>query len=364
MSNLMTFDTQELMLRDRVISTLNGSLDLPQVLEAARAPLLEFAQADSVALCLMRTTPSLDFRWHVPGHRLRVLDEYLGLAGHDFVRAPIFAQPGVVLRDPEMLSREEYEQNLLYQRSRELDLGLEHVMAVLLPIRPDFLCAVALYRTQRRPFSAQCAAALSSLNPHLVNTLRNCNDVQAFTTGGHLLEEHYRNPDTAFLVVELPHREVMRSRHAAVLLERWFAPSELHSSGLPLPLKEQLDALVRMNPDSRVEKDVWVSLRDDGYRRVRFIELPASEGPRRWALLLNEIPTSIPLPTEMRRKLTRRQITVAMYLLRNWPIQQIADELRISILTVDTHWKNIRDRLCIDSRADLLYQAARLNKPV
>ncbi|RKG86425.1 helix-turn-helix transcriptional regulator [Corallococcus terminator] len=364
MSGSLKLTTHEHMLRDSVITALNSSLSFPQVLEATRAPLLELAPSDSLALCLMRTTPVLDFQWLVPGYSIPLLEQYASVSDHDFVRAPIFAQPNVVLRDDEMLPRKEYEHSLLYQRSRELGLGLDHVMAVLLPIRPDFLGAFALYRTRRRSYSSRCAAVLSSITAHLVNAVRNCSDVQAMTTGAHLLEELHSGSDTAYLVVEPSARLVKRSRHATVLLERWFAPSDRHSSGLPLPLKERLDALVRMDADARLDKNVWVSLQADGYRTVRFIELPASEGPRQWALLMNEIPMSIPLPVDMRSKLTAREAEVAMYMLRNWNHEQIADELVIAVGTVDTHVRHIRDKLGIDSRADLLYQAARLNKPV
>ncbi|MCY1031389.1 helix-turn-helix transcriptional regulator [Corallococcus sp. BB11-1] len=360
----MNLNTHELMLRDRVISALNSSLSFPQVLEAARAPLLELAPSDSVALCLMRTTPVLDFKWLVPGHPIPLLEHYASVSDHDFVRAPIFARPNEVILDEEMLPRREYEHSLLYQRSRELGLGLEHVMAVLLPIRPDFLGALALYRTRRRSFSSRCAAILSSLNPHLVNAVRNCSDVQSLATGAQLLEELYGRPDTAVLVVEPPSRVVMCSKHAGFLLERWFTPSDLHSSGLPLPLKERLDALILLGADSRLEKNVWYSHQPDGYRTVRFIELPAREGPRQWALLMNELPMSIPLPVDMRRKLTSSEANVAKYLLRSWSSEQIASELGIKVFTVDTHVRNIREKLGIDSRMDLLYLAARFNKPV
>ncbi|WP_171448347.1 helix-turn-helix transcriptional regulator [Corallococcus carmarthensis] len=359
----MDFTTQELVLRDSVIASLNSSQSLHQVLETTRAPLLEFVQADAVALCLMHVEP-FDFQWLVPGPRVPILDGYAELAQHDFLRAPILARPNVPIRDTQLLSRDEYERTLIYQRSRELDPCLEHIMAVLLPIRPGFVGALAFYRNLRRPFTSQSATALSSLNTHLMNTVRNCGDIQTTATGAHLLEQLYRRPDTAFVVVEPPHREVLRSPHAAFLLERWFAPSDIHASGLPLPLKERLDALVAMTPDARLDKTLWVSLHADGYRLVRFIELPALEGPRKWALLLHEIPISIPLPEEMKRKLTSRQVTIAMCLLRNWTNEQIAGELGLSLHTVKTHVRDLFDRLGIDGRADLLYQAARLNKPV
>ncbi|MFP2923907.1 response regulator transcription factor [Pyxidicoccus sp. 3LG] len=364
MSSPMNFNTQELVLRDRVITALNSSLSFAQVLEATREPLLEFAQADSAALCLMRVTPSLDFQWLVPGPPIPLLDEYAGVSDHDFVRGPIFARPNVVIRDQEMLSREEYEHSLLYQRSLELGMGLEHVMAVLLPIRPDFLGAFALYRTRRRAFPSRCATVVSSLTRHLVNSMRNCSDVQALTAGARLLEELYSHPDTGFLIVEPPSRVVLRSRRAASLLEKWFTPSDFDSSGLPEILRTQLNALVRMDADSRLEKNVWVSLHIDAYRVVRFVELPAPEGPRQWALVMNEIPISIPLPVEMRRRLTSREADVARHLLRNQSNEQIADDLARSCQTVKTHVRNIFKKLGVDDRADFLYQAAHLNKPV
>ncbi|WPB74969.1 LuxR C-terminal-related transcriptional regulator [Archangium violaceum] len=352
------------MLRDRAITALNSSLSLPQALEAVRPHLLELAQADSMALCIMEITHSLHFQWLVPGHRIPILEEYASLVDHDFFRAPIFARPQTVIRDSEILSRREYERSLICQRSRELEPRIEHIMAVLLPIRPGFFAALALYRNRPRAYSSQNAAVLASLTAHWMNTVRNCSDVQDVTIGTRLIEELYRRTDAAILIVEPPHREVLRSSHATVLLERWFTPSDLHSSGLPLPLKERLDALVRMDPDARLDKNVWVSLHADGYRTVRFIELPNPEGPRRWALLMHEIPISIPLPAEMKRKLTPREVTIATCLLRNWTNKQIADELKRSLHTVKTHVRNLLDKLGVDGRADLLYQAARLNKPV
>ncbi|CAM4074964.1 helix-turn-helix transcriptional regulator [Corallococcus exiguus] len=351
-------------IKDRAIVALNSSLFLPQALEAARAPFLELVQADAMALCLMHVAPKADFRWYVPGHPLRILDEYASLIDHDFLRAPIFARPNVPVRDTQLLTRGEYERTLIYQRSQELDPRFEHIMAVLLHIRPGLVAALALYRNRRRAFTTENAAVLSSLNPHLVNAVRNCSDVQTLMTGASLLEELYRRNDSAFLVVENSSKEAMRSEHAAALLDRWFTRSDLDSSGLPRALKEQLDALVALGADARLGNTRWVSNHQDGNRTCRFVELPTEEGPRRWALLLNETPHSIPLPAEMECELTTREVTVAKCLLRNRNNEQIADELDLSVLTVKTHVRNIFDKLGIDGRADLIYQAARLNKPV
>ncbi|WP_307734601.1 helix-turn-helix transcriptional regulator [Pyxidicoccus parkwayensis] len=361
----MNFSSHEWMLRDRVIEALNSNLSLPRVLESVREPLLELAPAEYMGLCLITLGPLTEFKWLVPGkHRLALLDEYSRWADSDFVRGPIFARPGVALRDTEMLPRKELERSALYQRSRELDLSLEHVMAVLLPVPPGLCGAFTLYRDTQEEFSEREAALLTSLSRHLVNAVRNCRDVQAVTTGARLLEELHNREDSAFLVVEPPSREVLRSQRAAALLEKWFSPSDLHSSGLPRVLQERLEALPRLDADARLDASLWISLQGDTYRVVRFVELPESEGSRSWALVLNEIPLSIPLPEVMKRQLTVRHIDIAKGMLRNWSNRDIASELELSEATVKTHVKEIFRRLKVDSRADFLYQATHLNKPL
>ena len=361
----MNFNTRELLVRDDVIAALNSSLSLPKVLEAARASMLEFVQADAMALCLMHVEPfPFDFQWLVPGSPIRLLAEYAELARHDFLRDPIMDRPNVPVRDTQLKTREQYERTHIYQRSLELDLPLEHIMAVLLPIQEGLVGALAFYRHEPSPFASRSTTAVTSLNAHLMNTVRNCHDVQGLMAGAQLMDELHNGPDSAYLVVEPHVREVYRSKHAAALLARWFSASDLHSSGIPRVLQERLEALVGMNADARLGKTRWVLNHPDGNRICRFIELPLADGARRWALVLEERPHSIPLPSEMERRLTPRQVVIAKLLLRNRTNEQITEELGGKLLTVKTHVRDIFDRLGIDSRADLIYQAARLNKPV
>ncbi len=364
MFNPTDFSARELVVRERVTGDLYSSLSVPMVLEASRASLLEFVQADSLALCLMRTTPSLDFRWHVPGYAIPILKDYAGIAKHDFLRDPILAKPGVPICDTQLLTRREYERTLVYQRSLELAPRFEHIMAALVPIRPGLVGALAFYRHERRPFEAKSSTALSSLIQHLSQSLANCQVYQDMTAGAQLLKELYQRKDSAFILWEPPTNEVFRSPYATTLLERWFDPSDIDASGLPHVLKAQLDNLVRMDSDARLGKTLWVHNHPDGYRTCRFLELPAGDGPRQWALLLSEIPHSIPLPAHMQGALTARQIDIAKGVLRNWSNGQIAEDLNISDQTVKAHLRTIFDRLGVDSRADFLYQVAHLSKPV
>ncbi|NPD29704.1 LuxR C-terminal-related transcriptional regulator [Corallococcus exiguus] len=364
MIRLPNLTAAEYMLRDRAIRAFNKPRTLREALEAIRPLLLELAQADAMALCLMNDTRSPGFEWLVPGHRLLILERYAELSEHDFFRPPIFARPNWVVRDSQLMSRKTFVGSRIYQLSLELEPRLEHIMAVLLPLSPGFFAALALYRHRPRAFSAENADILGSLTEHLADAVSKYCDLQDLDTRANVLEELYRRPNAALLVVEPPHHEVMRTSNAAVLLERWFAPSDLHSSGMPLPLKEQLDALMRMTPDERLGKDSWVRIHGERFRKVQFMELYAPEGPRKWALKMEEIPRSIPLPEEMKRKLRPSEIIVAMGVLRNWTDDQIAGELGRSHHTVKTHVKKIFAKLGVDHRADFFYQVARLNTPV
>ncbi|NNB91989.1 response regulator transcription factor [Corallococcus exiguus] len=364
MFSSLKLNAKEQMLWFRATYALGSSLSLSQVLEAFRPLILELAQADAMALCLMHAARSPGYTWVVPGPRIRLLEEYDRLIEHDPFRKPIFDRPNWVVRDTQLLSRKEFVGSLIHQRSLELELRLDHIMAVLLPIRPGFVAALALYRNRPRAFSPRNAAVLTSLIEYLTNAVRNCSDFESFTIGANLLEEFYRGPDTAFLVVQPPHQEVLRSPNAAALLDRWFTPSDLHASGIPVPLQERLNALVRMTPAERRGKDFWVSFDGERCRTVRFVELPAPEGPRKWALKMNELPVSIPLPEEMECKLRPKEVTVANLLLRDLSDKEIAAALGRSVHTVKTHVKRLLDTLDLDSRSDLLYQAARFNKPV
>ncbi|MCP3098435.1 helix-turn-helix transcriptional regulator [Myxococcus sp. K15C18031901] len=363
----MYLDAREVALRDKVIIALNSSLNLSVVLERVRGLLLELIPSDYLGLCVVTPGRPVEYTWHVPGPRVPLLEQYdADVMEADFVRKTLVHHVDQVMRDSEMVSRKELESSLLYQRSREQDLRLEQVMAVLMNVEPGVLGGFTLYRDRRRPFSEKAAEILASLLPHLANAVRNCHLMSMAEVGAQLLERLHDRPDSGYLIVDPPARERRRSRWATELLEKWFAQSDRHSSGLPEVVVDRLRALPQMTPEQQLKHSVWVLPHEDTYRVLKFIELPGQDGPRPWAVILHEASHAIPLPEEMRRHLTRREIEVAQSLLRNWEYSQIARELHMSPATLKVHIRNIFsvDKLHCKDRADFVFQAARLQKPM
>jgi DNA-binding CsgD family transcriptional regulator len=364
MNSSMVFSSREHVLMNEIIQALNSSLSLPEVLGRARDLIIRLIPADYMALCIVTPGQPVEYEWMGTAAPTALLAQYPELVPDDFVLKAVVRQRDTVLRDSEMLPRKELERNLLYQLSRELDLRLEHVMAILHTVRPGVYGGFTLYRDRRRPFSEKSRAFLQYLSPHMVNAIRNCRDMTATSTGSRLVEELSRRQGFELLVLIPPAFEKLRSPRASALLEKWFEKSDRTRSGIPRPLLERLNALSHMDVATRLMKDSLCWSRDDEHLLVKFIELPDPDGTRPWALVLHEFSHSIPLPDEMARQLTASQIEVAKGMLRNWTDQQIAEEFGRSHRTIKTHVRDIYARLKCDGRADLMYQAARFLKPV
>jgi DNA-binding CsgD family transcriptional regulator len=364
MSSSIIFNSREYALMNEIAQALGSSLSLPEVLGRARDLIMRLIPADYMALCIVTPGQPVEYEWMGTAAPTALLAQYPELVPNDFVLKAVVRQRDTVLRDSEMLPRQELERSLLYQLSRELDLRLEHVMAILHTVRPGVYGGFTLYRDRRRPFSEKSRALLQFLSPHMVNAIRNCRDMAVASTRSSILEELQRRQGFEFLVLLPPSFEKLRSPRASALLEKWFERSDRTRSGIPRILLEQLNALSRMDVVKRLRKDSFHCSRDNEHLLVKFIELPEPDGTRPWALVLHEFSHSIPLPDELAKQLTPRQIKVAKGILRNWTDQQIAEELGRSRGTVKTHVRAIYERLKCDGRADLMYQAARLLKPV
>lgn len=360
----MNLNPSEQALASELMDAFANSLELAKLLPRTEGLLCRLLPADSVALCVSKPGRSPDYDWMVTEMLAGLFADYPELAADDFVRGAVVRHPNVVLRDTEMLPRKMLERSQWYQHCRGLGMPLEHVMSVLLDMNHGWHGGLTLYRARPEPFSDRDRAMLQWLTPFLARTVRNCRLFGAVAARRDMLEALSRQQGTACLVVAPPSTEVMRTSEATALLERWFSPSELGPSGLPLELAEQLEWLVRVTGELGLGADTWERTRKGLRLRVTFVPLPEQRGQRLWALVLQEVWHSIPLPTDWRLLLSEREADAVECVLRNWDNKLIAEHLVVKLNTVKVHLRNAFPKLGVEDRLDLIYQAAMGLKPV
>ncbi|AFE09315.1 LuxR family transcriptional regulator [Corallococcus coralloides DSM 2259] len=324
---------------------LASSLDLTEVLARAQGILTQLLPCDYAALCVSRPERPGDYEWLG-----------LGAPGVLFAHYPELAT--------DLMSRKELKRNLLYLRCREMGLPLEHVLAVLLDLRQDWHGGFTLYREHALPFSEREQALLEDLTPYLANTVRNCRMFAHEATRGDLLDALFHHQGAECVVMEPPEHEKLRTPGATALLRRWY-PEELKAddSRLPQELREHLTRLQVLGTKRAPGMDTWTRSGAKHDLKVTFVELPEQRGHQPWGLVLQECSRGIPMPEPWRQKLSRREVEVVQGVLSNWTNELIAEDLGLTLNTVKTHLRNIFPKLGIESRTDLLYQAAWRQKP-
>jgi DNA-binding NarL/FixJ family response regulator len=265
------------------------------------------------------------------------------------VRAAVARHPNVVLRDQEMISRPELERNVMYRRAREVGAPLEQVMAVMLHIDDRWQSGLALYRDRRRPFTAHERGILRDITPSIVNAVRSCHEFSTARDLGVALELLLRDQAAAVVLIRPPAIEVARTKAAAYLIERWFAPHETRAGRLP----EVLAALATGGGRQPLVLDAV-----DETFVASFVPLPAAARQATGMLVLAERSKAIPLPPEWRRSLTPRQQQITAAVLRGWDNKLVGAELDLEEATVKRHLRDIFDRLGVSSRSALIARAA------
>lgn len=356
----MSPQSRERALISELKESLTRSLALPEVLTHAQGLLFQLLKADHVAWCVSRPGRASDYEWVVTERLAAFLARYPEMAGDDFVHSALAHQSNVVLRDSEMAPREVLERSRSYRLCRELGIPLEHVMSVKLDMNQDWHGGLTVYREQLRPFSEREQKHLQSCTPVLVRTVRNCRMFNEVAMHGQFPELLLRHRKMDCLVLTPKGREEMRTDRVTALLEDWFSPSELGPSGLPREWLERLAWLVRLENSGHFGLDLWERRRQDRKLRVTFVHLPEQNGRRLWTLVLDTVAYPLPIPSVWRKQLTPRETEVTYHLLQNHDAESISYRLGISLHTARTHVKNIREKLRVQSREEILYQAALL----
>lgn len=345
----------------RVMEALTSSLNLTEVLKRSYEVLSESLAADYAAICVSKPGSVTEYEWAVEAQVLKdFFGRYPHLANEDFVRRAVVNQPNKVLRDSEMLSRQELKRSTIY-RYFQTKVPLEHVMAVLLDMRLDWHGGFTLYRERPHPFSQQEQDFLQRLTPTLASTVRNCRMLSEVSGRGQILEALFQHGRLQGVVLIPPDTEVMRTSMVTEWVRRWFASSECGRHGLPLVWLAKLEQLVRTQELVTLGQDVLEHRRGEQSLKVTFAPLPEQGWRQPWAVLLEEGWKVIPVPQEWRKLLTPSEVQVTEWLLQGVDNQYIAERLGRKLDTVKTHLKNIYLKVNVPSRSKLILLAQELN---
>ncbi|WAS88758.1 MULTISPECIES: helix-turn-helix transcriptional regulator [unclassified Corallococcus] len=340
------------------MTALTSSLDLREVFSEAHGILSRVLAADFGALCVSRPGEPGQYDWPMIQDMPQVFfDRYPEISDECFVSASVIQQPNTVLRDSEMLSRQEMHNSAMYSICLEMNMRVERVMSVALDMGLGWHSGFTLYRDNRKAFSEQQRAFLQRLTPSLARTVRNCLLLGDLNQQGDLLDQLFRHTGFESVVLSPPNAELMRTPRATALLHRWFSEAPCGRFGLPDVLLAALERMSRSSQRMISGQDILTFRRPGRSLKVTFLPLPAHSGRTSWALLFQEVSHSVQVPTEWRTRLTRRELDVVERVLNGWDNQTIAEDMGSSLNTLKTHLKRVFVKLAVPSRAKLILLA-------
>lgn len=336
-----------------VYEALGASLDVKVALGGGFENLLRAVGADYGAVALAGPGPDAVPDWVVQKHLPpSFLSAYLEMIEHDFLLTETLKQPNVVLRDHQMSTRRNFVRNPFVLRAREVGAPINQVMAVSLLIEGVGLCGLSLYRDRARPFSKHEQRMLQQLTPAFANTVRNCRQFGDMSWRSRL-HEMALGERSALVILTASGKEIERTSAATTLFEAWFTPEERNGGGVPRPLLEMLRKAVAQQ--ARGDEVEWYWTKKDQRREldlaVSLFHVPSSET---WVMKLKEWGH---LPSTWAAKLTQAERRVAARMILGWDSPLIAQELGSSPRTVETQAQQIRDKLGMVDRKELIRRA-------
>ena len=341
-----------------VYAAVGSSLDVNVALDGGFDILLRAVGADYGAVALAGEGRDAVPDWVVQKHlQPAFLDTYLEMIEHDFLLRETLKRPNVALRDDQMSSRRDFEQNPFVLRARELGSPISQVLAVSLIIDGVGMCGLALYRDRPRPFSEEQQRMLQQLTPAFVNAVRNCRQASDMSWRNRW-HETALGERSAFVVLTSSGKEVERTSAATKLFEAWFTPEERSGSGVPRPLREKLAKAVAREARGEGAEWFWKRNGDDLGREVdlavTIFHVPSLGGERTWVLKLKEWGH---LPAAWATKLTPAERKVVVGVIRAWDSRMIGEHLGTSHRTVETQTQSIRTKLGIPDVKELIRRA-------
>ncbi|MGK3960089.1 hypothetical protein WMF38_44445 [Sorangium sp. So ce118] len=337
-----------------IITALLAARDVHDLVEDAFSLLMRLVGADSAALATTSLERGAKLDWVEKGLPEAFFGAYEKMVTSDFVLSAVQSNPGVVLRDDQMIDRSALQRNELYQWARQLKAPIERVIAVMLPVGAGFQSGLSLYRAGPRPFSLREQAVLQELTKPISLAVRNCRWSANAARWDKVLAALLEGGTHAIVLVRSSGRELDRTAGAAGLLDRWFEPAERVAGSLPLPL---LAGLAKAQAAWRVGAEgarPWKRARNGASLRVRFLALSEPRGEPSWALVLREVPDVPPVPKALAEKLTECERAVASRAGCGWDDKTIAQAVKNAPGTVKKQLRSIYDKLGVRDRRKLM----------
>ncbi|WP_438023454.1 helix-turn-helix transcriptional regulator [Sorangium sp. So ce233] len=337
-----------------ISTTLVAARDVHDLLDETFSLLLPLVGADCAALATTSLERGAKLEWVEKGLPKAFFGAYERMETYDFVLRAVQSNPGVVLRDDQMIDRRTFQRNELYQWAREVDAPIEQVMAVMLPVGAGFQSGLSLYRARPRPFSLRDQVVLQELTRPISLAVRNCWWSAKAARWNKVLEALLEGGTHAIVLVRSSGQELDRTAGAVGLLDRWFEPAERVAGSLPRPL---LTGLAKAQAAWRVGAErarPWKKARKGASLRVKFLALSEPMGEPSWALVLREVPDVPPVPKELAGKLTAYERAVASRAGRGWDDKTIAHAVKNAPGTVKKQLRSIYSKLGVRDRRELM----------
>lgn len=363
MARIVDLSAHEQDVKDELLAELFGSLDLADVLGKAHSLLAQLVPTDHGALCVSRPEGASTYDWVVAEMPEAFFGEYAAMVPHDFVRAAVAENPNRVLRDTEMLSRQEIEASFLYRHCRSVGMKVEHVMAVMLAEKgSSWHGGLVLYRSLATPYSDRERAILQHLSRYFTAAVRNCKKFGELERRGTLLDTLLSARSFEGVVFGADGREIARTGGLSSLIAKWFHPAEIDADRLPRIVTEDFVPRWRQESSVSLPKPVWRSGSSISPAlahlelRLTCVPLPHAHGCH--AVTIEEVPQLVPIPPLWKQILSAGELRTVERVC--WDNALIASDLGISDQTVKKHLSRSFDKLGVSSRAALIHAAWRL----
>jgi DNA-binding CsgD family transcriptional regulator len=357
--DLEWMNARERMLVNQLMEAVIYSETLPELINGTKDALSTLVSADCLALCASRLGQPHRDDWLAVEMPPEYFSDYADRKKDDLIREANLKHPNAVLRDSEIVSRQDLEASSLYRYGQDRGVPLEHVMSVYLTEAGwEGNGGFSAYRMKRKPFSARERDILQQIAPLLGKAIQKCRVFTERTLTERLLEFQPEGQKPAFLVLTTAGEEIKRMGPVDALLRKWFKLEECNLMGLPHPLVHKLMDLMRNAGSLELGTDCWERPGPRKTLRVMFIQLPRIEGHQYWQLRFHEV--THPLLTSWLKRLTPKEAEIANYLLQGLSDKEIAHKTGKQLGTVKKQLGSIYDKLKadgVDSRASFIARA-------